>query len=81
MRLMQASSPTEVGATLSRILDHEIAGTATTEALDYLDGLFGRRGRPGIVMAARALRGAMPEDRITALCTAYCAELLRAARK
>ena len=55
-RMMQVTSPATVGSTLVGLLEHPIAGPPTTAALAYLDELFGRRGRPGIQMAARALR-------------------------
>lgn len=50
---------------------------ATSSALGYLEELFGRRGRPGILMAARALRLALPEERVQALSVAYTGALLQ----
>jgi hypothetical protein len=50
-----------------------------TDALAFLDELFGRVGRPGIEMATRALRLAMPEATIETLCVAYTRELRRSA--
>lgn len=46
----------------------------------YIEELFGRRGRPGIAMASRALRLAMPEEAVEILCTAYTARLIESAR-
>jgi hypothetical protein len=77
IRLMQASAPIEVAATLTLLARDILAGPSTLDAIKYLDELFGRRGRPGIKMAAEALRLAMPEDRLTALCVAYTAGVLR----
>jgi hypothetical protein len=51
----------------------------TATAVEYLDRLFGRRGRPGIRMAANALRFVMPEARVEAICVAYTQALLSAA--
>ncbi len=42
-------------------------------ALDYMGPLFGRRTGEGVRMAQRALRLAIPEARITALCFLYWA--------
>lgn len=78
-RMMQVTSPATVGATLAGLREHPIAGLPTAAAITYLDELFGRRGRPGIQMAARALRVAIPEERIEAICVAYITALLEAA--
>jgi ribosomal protein L11 len=78
VRLMQVTSPITVGATLTGLLEHPIAGPPTADAVVYLDELFGRRGRPGIQMAARALRVGIPEERVEAICVAYIAALLDA---
>lgn len=75
VRIMQTTSPTAVGATLKSLLEHPIAGQSTGEALQYLGELFGRRGAPGIQMAARALRVGIPEDRVEAICIAYMSAL------
>jgi ribosomal protein L11 len=81
VRLMQTASVVEVGATFVRLCVDPIAGTPSTEALTYIEELFGRRGRPGIDMASRALRADMPEERIEAICTAYTARPLEEARR
>jgi hypothetical protein len=74
---MQTTKPDEIAATLDMLAEDEVAGLSTKEALKYIDDLFGRRGRPGIEMASRALRTAMPADRIEALCTGYATALRR----
>jgi hypothetical protein len=78
VRLMQTTTPDEVAATLSALGQDAVAGPPSKNALIYIEELFGRRGTPGIEMAARALRAAMPEDRIQTLCVAYVAALLDA---
>jgi hypothetical protein len=78
VRLMQTTTPDEVAATLSALGQDAMAGPPSKDALIYIEQLFGRRGDPGIEMAVRALRAAMPEDRIQTLCTAYVAALLDA---
>lgn len=80
LRLMQTTAPATVGATLAGLAVHPMAGDVTTAAIGYLEALFGRRGRPGIEMASRAMRLAIPAARVEAICTAYTSELLRAAR-
>jgi hypothetical protein len=75
VRLMQTTSPDKIAATLAVLAEDEVAGSPTEEAFKYIEYLFGRRGRPGIEMASKALRTAMPEDRVVALCTAYVAAL------
>lgn len=79
VRLMQTTSAAQVGATLVALCAHPVAGTPSADALTYLDELFGRRGRPGIDMAARALRVGMPEKQVEALCVAYTAQLVQLA--
>lgn len=80
VRLMQTTTPAEVGAMFATLHGHPVAGRPSSDALRYIEALFGRRGRPGIDMAARALRVGMPEERVEALCTAYTAQLLQSAR-
>jgi hypothetical protein len=77
VRLMQASSPTEVAETLSGLLAHPIAGAPTRLAIMHLQSLFGVRNGTGIEMAIRALRLAMPEERVRTICLAYASTLMR----
>lgn len=74
---MQTMRPDEIAATLDMLAEDELAGPPTKEALKYIEDLFGRWGRPGIEMASRALRTAMPADRVEALCTGYATALRR----
>ena len=80
VRLMQTTDPAAVGATLATLTGHPVAGAASSDALVFLDELFGRVGRPGIDMAARALQLAMPQSTVEALCVAYTRELHRRLR-
>ena len=73
VRIMRTTVPTQVGKTLARLSGDKVAGHPTQNAVLYLDELFGRRGRPGIDMAARALRLAMDADTVEAICTTYIA--------
>jgi hypothetical protein len=79
VRLMQTTDPATVGATLSALTGHPVAGPPASNALDFLDELFGRVGRPGIDIATRALQLAMPQATIETLCVAYTRELRRSA--
>ncbi len=76
IRPMQATAPTEMAATLAILAKDEIAGPTTLDAIGYLENLFGRRGRPGIDVAAEALRITMPKDRVSALRVAYAEAIL-----
>lgn len=80
VRLMQTTSPADVGATMATLSRDPVAGATTIAGLQYLDDLFGRRGRAGIAMATRALQFGMPEAAIQTLCTSYVERLLEAAR-
>jgi len=75
VRLMQTADPGEIGATLRVLEAHEVAGTPTTSAIGYIEEMFGRRAGPGIEMASRALRTAVPQERVQALCTGFVAAL------
>jgi len=77
---MQTTNPDEIAATLSALGEDAIARGPAKNALTYIEQLFSRRGALGIEMSARALRAAMPEDRVEALCTAYVAALLKSPR-
>jgi hypothetical protein len=76
VRLMQAIPARLVRSTLDQLRQDPIAGSVTTAAVSYLAELFGRRGRPGIEMAARALRLALPLQQVEALCVAYVSALV-----
>jgi len=77
LRLMQSTRVTDVAATMRQLMTDARAGAVTTSALGYLDEAFGRRGRPGTVMAARALRLALAPEAIEALCVAYTGRMTR----
>jgi hypothetical protein len=77
LRIMQTTEPAGVAATLTRLCQDPIAGQPSTDALAYLETLFGRGGRPGIEMAASALRTAVPEARVEAICVSYTTALRR----
>ncbi len=63
-RLMQTFSAETVAATFSNLREHTQAGPATDEAIGYLAELFAAPRLPGVLMAASALKGAIPEARV-----------------
>ena len=79
VRLMQTTSAEAIGSTFARLRDDPIAGPPSTAALAYMDELFGRRGRPGIAMAARALRVGMANEAVEVISTAYTRRVLASA--
>lgn len=76
LRLMRASDPVVVAATLADLMRSGRAGESTSAGLERLTELFARPGRPGIEMATRALRTVMPAERIQAFSVAYMRALL-----
>jgi len=79
VRLMQATSAAEVGASLAALRSSEVAGEVADVAVGNMSELFGRRGRPGVQMATRAMRLVMPAERVEVLILSYAQELLAAA--
>jgi hypothetical protein len=80
-RLMQTTSPNDVAARLAELRENETAGPVTEAAIDYLIELFGRRNGPGVQMAVRALRLAIPEAQVATLATDYIGRLATALGK
>ncbi len=76
-RLMQTTSPDEVGQRLAELRRHEIAGPATEAAIAHLTDLFGRRNGEGVQMAIRALRLAIPEAQVATLANTYMERMQR----
>ncbi len=77
IRLMRTSDPHDVGVTFGQLLenvDPRIKGTTLT-GLGFLKEQFGRARGSGIELARRALAGALAEDTIRGLATAYVREL------
>jgi hypothetical protein len=66
LRIMQTTDPAAIAGTLATLTCDPIACKPTNAALIYLPELFGAHGRSGITMAQRALRTAMPPERIQA---------------
>ena len=75
VRIMQALAARPMATALAGLRADPAAGESATLGATYFEGLFGRRNGEGIAMAIRALRLAMPEARVRAICLAYAAEL------
>lgn len=75
VRLMQSVPAAEVRNTLNALANDPMAGEPVRDGIAYLKDLFARRGRPGIRMAARAMRVAMDAATVEVICTSYMAEL------
>ena len=73
VRIMQTTDPGAVGDTLSALISDPMAGDVTRTAVAYLTDLFGRRGRPGIQMAGRAMQLVMDADTVEVICASYVA--------
>ncbi len=78
IRLMQATSPSDVGFTIARLSSGGVASEVSKLAVGYLKDLFGGRNGAGVKMAAQALRLGLPEGRIAALSIAYTRDLAEA---
>jgi hypothetical protein len=76
IRIMQTASPEKIAETWMTLARTPIADKPSLTALGYLETLFGRRGRAGIEMAARALRTGIPESRVQTLCVSYTSAVL-----
>lgn len=78
VRLMQTGPPPAVASKLRELLQDAVSAESAGFAVERFRGLFGNRTGVGIEMAARALRGAMPEERVRGICVAYTEALYSA---
>ena len=74
VRIMQSLAPAPMAAALAGLRDPR-PGPRPSSASPTSRSLFGRRNGEGIAMAIRALRLAMPEERVRAICLAYAGEM------
>ena len=79
-RIMQTASVPAAASTFRRLRDDAMAGESTAAALTLIEELFGRRAAPGVVMAQRALRLAVPEAQVATLCVSFTEHLLALTR-
>lgn len=78
VRIMQSLEPGPMAAALAGLRANPTTGSSTEIGILHFEELFGRRNGEGIAMAIRALRQAMPEERVRAICLAYAGELREA---
>jgi hypothetical protein len=78
VRIMQSLASRSMAAALVGLRTDPAAGRSTELGITYFEDLFGRRNGEGIAMAIRALRLAMPEERVRAICLAYAEQILGA---
>ncbi|MDA8318562.1 MAG: hypothetical protein M0030_01925 [Actinomycetota bacterium] len=70
-RLMLAVPVRECVGRLRALLNDETAGPVCSEALELMAQFFGARGAIGVGMASKALRVAVPPERIADVCTGF----------
>lgn len=75
VRLMQTTSPSELGPVFASLLRDPIAGSSTRDGLVHLRQLFGRRGGAGVSMASSALSAAIEPETVTVICNSFIAQL------
>jgi hypothetical protein len=78
VRIMQAMTAQPMAASLAGLRTDAFAGTSTDLGIAHFEELFGARNGEGIAMAIRALRLAMPAERVRAICLAYAEQLRNA---
>lgn len=78
LRILQNADPALLGATLTGLERHTLAGPITREARSYLRHLFGTRDAHGAAMAVRATVGLEDAATIASACAALANELLTA---
>lgn len=67
-RIFLATPRSELTARYGAVLRADLSRPFTLDALSIAEDLFSARGRTGVMMAARALDGFVPEERIAAVC-------------
>ncbi len=72
---MQSLAPAQMAVALTGLRANPAAGPSTELGIAHFEALFGRPTGGGIAMAVQALRLAMPEARVRAICLAYTNEL------
>jgi len=72
---MQTVPIEQIAAAFETLLTDRRSAASTRDALQRLRPLFGAARSPGVQMASRALRVAVPETRVRAVCTGFVAAL------
>lgn len=72
-RLMQTSNAEDCVQVVSRLLEEEKVGESVRSGLAFLTEQFRAAASPGTSMAIRYFRGAVPEERVRAVCSRFIA--------
>ena len=75
VRLMQTTSPSELGPVFATLLHDPVASLSTRDGLGYLRQLFGRRAGAGVAMASSSLRAAIEPETVVVICNSFIAQL------
>jgi hypothetical protein len=75
-RIMQTSRPVDVATTMRMLLENELCGPVTRQALLYMSDLLGRPAGEGVAMAHRALQGVIDPATVEVVSTTYVGRLL-----
>ncbi|MBI2703798.1 MAG: hypothetical protein HYX32_00695 [Actinobacteria bacterium] len=70
-RIFLTTPPGRVAEVMSSLLDDERVAGPAQRGIEMLRAQFGVRRAPGVELAVRSLRVAVPEDRIRAVCTGF----------
>ncbi len=70
-RIFLTTPPGRVAEVLPSLLDDERVAGPAQRGIEMLRAQFGARRAPGVELAVRSLRVAVPEDRIRAVCTGF----------
>lgn len=79
-RLMRECEPEAIAARLRELVTHDQVGASVAAAVALLDPLFGGFRTPATSLAVQALRAAVPEDDVRALCESWTTAVLRSYR-
>jgi len=75
-RIMQTTRPADVATTIRNLIEDPLSSEVTSQSLDYMRDLFGRRAGEGVAMAQRALQLAVDPDQVATLCAVFTEQLL-----
>lgn len=70
-RIFLTTPPARVAEVMPSLLDDERVAGPAQRGIEMLRAQFGARRAPGVELAVRSLRVAVPEDRIRAVCTGF----------
>lgn len=77
-RLMQTSDPEDCARTAARLMEDQQIGKSVRSGVEFFIDQFRASGSRGTVMAIRYFRGAVPEERVRAICAGFISDFARA---